>query len=189
MSNIYLFNYNNYFNRIIKKGVQLSDYGTPIYSLKDTNFYEGDNIRTSHTFNYGGSDGDYIVVCDKNDKIKSRWFIIDPQHQRGGQQTYNLRRDVVADYYNQIINAPALINRAMIKDVKNPLIFNSEGFNLNQIKKGEIPLYQYGTNDNKYYVLLFNSIVQKSFYDNIAYINNPVVSNLTSASFVVRITF
>lgn len=140
MSKLYLFNYNNYFNRIIKRGVTLSDYGTPIYSLSNTNFDENDGVTATHVVNYNAYDGDYIVINDENDNIKSRWFVVKNRKQRGDQHTLNLRRDLIVDYYNQIINAPALINRAMINDENNPLLFNNEGFSFNQIKKNEILL-------------------------------------------------
>lgn len=140
MSKLYLFNYNNYFNRIIKRGVTLSDYGTPIYSLSNTNFDENDGVTATHVVNYNAYDGDYIVITDDNNNIKSRWFVVENRKQRGGQHTLNLRRDLIVDYYNQIINAPALINRAMINDENNPLLFNNEGFSFNQIKKNEILL-------------------------------------------------
>lgn len=140
MSKLYLFNYNNYFNRIIKRGVTLSDYGTPVYSLSNTNFQENDGVTTSHVINYNAYDGDYIVITDDNDVIKSRWFVVENVKQRGGQHSLSLRRDLIADYYNSIINAPALINRAKIKDPNSPLLFNTEGFIFNQIKEQEILL-------------------------------------------------
>lgn len=153
MSRLYLFNYNNYFNRIIKKGVTLSDYGTPIYTLKDTNFFENDGVSATHTVNYNAYDGDYIVITDDKDVIKSRWFVVENKKQRGGQHTLNLRRDLIVDYYNQIITAPALINRAMIKDPTNPLIFNSEGFSFNQIKRNESLLKD--LSKSAWYILYF----------------------------------
>lgn len=139
MSNLYLYNYNNYFNRIVKKESTLANYGTPIYSLLNTNFDMNDSVTATHTINYSNFDGDYVIITDNQNNIKSRWFVMENQKQRGGQHTLYLRRDLIVDNYDKVINAPCLINRAMLsKD--NPLIFNSEGFSFNQIKKEEILL-------------------------------------------------
>lgn len=139
MSKLYLYNYNNYFNRIVKRETSLANYGTPIYSLTATNFNYNDGVETYHDINYAGFDGNYLIVTDDNDNIVSRWFIKENKRLRGGQHRITLRRDLIVDNYDKIINAPALINRAMLsKD--NPLLFNSEGFSFNQIKKEEILL-------------------------------------------------
>ena len=140
MSNLYLYNYNNYFNRIVKKESTLADYGTPIYSITGTNFDMNDSVEASHVVNYGGFDGDYVVITDNENKITSRWFVMENTRNRGGQHTLKLRRDLIVDNYDKIINSPALINKAMLNDKTNPLLFNSEGFNFNQIKKQEILL-------------------------------------------------
>ena len=36
-----------------------------------------------------------------------------------------------------VVTAPMVVNRAMITNENNPLLFNSEGFTFNQIKKSE----------------------------------------------------
>ena len=45
----------------------------------------------------------------------------------------------MVDFYDVITNSPCIINRAML-DENNPLIYNSEGFDFNQIKTNEILL-------------------------------------------------
>ena len=45
----------------------------------------------------------------------------------------------MVDFYDIITNSPCIINRAML-DENNPLIYNSEGFDFNQIKTNEILL-------------------------------------------------
>ena len=70
-SNIYIFTYNNYFNRIIKKENSLADYGTPNYTLIDTNFDYADGVTTQHVFNYNGA-GDYLIVTDAENNILHR---------------------------------------------------------------------------------------------------------------------
>lgn len=70
-SNIYIYTYNNYFNRIVKKENSLADYGTPSYVLTDTNFDYADGVSTSHVFNYNGN-GDYLIVTDSENNILHR---------------------------------------------------------------------------------------------------------------------
>jgi len=158
MSNIYLFNYNNYFNRIVKKEISLENYGTPVYSLIESesqkvNFNMSDELRTSHVINYNGSDGDYFIVTDSENNITSRWFVIENKKVRGNQHTLYLKRDVIVDFYDNVVRAPSLINRAMIKDINSPLIFNSEGFSFNQIKQKEILLKD--ASESAWYALYF----------------------------------
>ena len=154
MSNLYLYNYNNYFNRIVKKESSLANYGTPIYTLKGTNFDMNDSVTSQHTINYANFDGDYVIITDNNDNITSRWFVMENKKQRGGQHTLYLRRDLIVDNYDKVINAPCLINRAMINDETNPLLFNPEGFSFNQIKQEEILLKD--KTETPWYILYFN---------------------------------
>lgn len=160
MSNLYLYNYNNYFNRIVKKESSLANYGTPIYSITGTNFDMNDSVEASHVVNYGGFDGDYVVITDNKGNITSRWFVMENTRNRGGQHTLKLRRDLIVDNYDKIINAPALINRAMV-NYDNPLIFNEEGFSFNQIKKGEL-LLKDGIGIPWYYIYMPKNAVAKS---------------------------
>lgn len=152
MSKLRLYDYNNYFNRIVKRENTLADYGTPIYTLTDTNFDMNDSVSAKHIINYSGFDGDYVIITDDNDNITSRWFVLENVRVRGGQHQLQLKRDLIVDNYDKIINAPAIINRAMINDKENALLYNSEGFSFNQIKKNEFLL----RNDNiGWYALYF----------------------------------
>lgn len=153
MSKILIYTYNNYFNRIIKKENTVAGYNTAghlIYNNGDsvTNFDPNDGMNTEiiigtkleNGVGYSGV-GDYLLVVTDNyqttDAPLSRWFIMEHQKIRNGQFKLILRRDIIADFYNYVITAPMIVNRAMISNVDNPLLFNSEGFSYNQIKKRE----------------------------------------------------
>lgn len=141
MATIKVYNYNNFFNRIVKKESTLSDYGEPVYTLTNGNFDTGDGVYTTMTLgtsNYNG-DGNYVIVTDSNDTILSRWFIIDHKRTRKGQYIVNLKKDLIVEFYDKVVNAPCYINKAMVSE-NNPLILNSEGNTYNQIKKQEILL-------------------------------------------------
>lgn len=154
MSKLYLYNYNNYFNRIIKRESTLADYGTPLYTLSNCNFNYNDGVSASHDINFDSQEGDYVIITDDNNNIVSRWYVTENKRLRGGQHNLRLRRDLIADNYNKIIKAPMLINRAMINDPDNPLLFNSEGFSYNQIKQNEILLKD--RTNTPWYILYFN---------------------------------
>lgn len=129
---------------MVKKEDALAEYGTPIHSLFNCkDFSPNDGVNTTHVFgsaanNYDGS-GDYFIVTDENNEILSRWFILETNFARNGQWILTLRRDLVVDYYDVIIDAPCFIEKATLT-ADDPLIFNSENMSVNQIKKKEIPI-------------------------------------------------
>lgn len=141
---LYLLEYNNYFNRIVKKEESLSDYinNYLAYDPLVCSFNPADGIDTQHEFNVpyvaNTPEADYAIVVDANtNEIVSRWFIVNATRTRGGQYTLSLHRDLMVDFYEQITNSPCYIEKATIPTIDSPLIFNSENFLCNQIKKGE----------------------------------------------------
>lgn len=138
---IYILNYNNYYNRILKKEETLEAYQDyVIYTLPETNFVPNDGVNTQHDIGsnaqmYDGS-GDYLLVTDGSNTIQSRWFIIDAVRNRSGQYSLTLRRDLLADYKDEIMSADCFIEKGNV-GFDNPLIFNKENMSLNQIKTSE----------------------------------------------------
>jgi len=154
LTNLYVFNYNNYLNRIAKKEDTLASYGEPVYRALNVNFTPGDGVNTVFTMgkaDYNGS-GDYVIECDNNEAILSRWFLNHRERTRQGQWNLTLRRDVVADNYNDILNCPMIVERGMV-NYNNPLVFNDEGFTFNEIKQQEILLTD--TKNNFPYLVLY----------------------------------
>lgn len=70
----------------------------------------------------------------------SSWFVTEFDKIRGKQYKATLRRDVVENNLDGLKNCVANIDRCII-DQNNPLIYNKEPFQYNQIKKDEIPVY------------------------------------------------
>ena len=147
MSAIYCISYNNYFNRTVKREESLAAYfgennSNIRYSEANFNFNPADGANTAITVgrseNPANSYGDYLLVVE-NGEIASRWFILDEDRLRGKQYRLNLRRDIVVDYYEQVLNSTAFIEKGLPK-YDSTLIFNSEGIPFNQIKKGETPI-------------------------------------------------
>ena len=140
--NFYLLKYNNYYNRIVKKFEALGDYlQEPYYNninILNVNFNENDGVNTTQIIN-SNAQGDYAIVTDNINNIEtivSRWFVLEHRRQRNGQWLLTLRRDLVADNYNTIINAPAFIEKATV-NANDPAIFNKENMTFNQIKTSE----------------------------------------------------
>ena len=136
-----LLSYNNYFNRIIKRDT-LEGYLT--YKCKYVQNYAfqyRDGVNTDITITWKEDfTPDYCVVLKDNGSIDSRWFLTDAKYINGSQFFSTLKRDLVADYYEDVIHAPAFIEKGYV-DANSPLIFNKEDFACNQIKVDEKLLY------------------------------------------------
>lgn len=143
MAYVLAYKFNNYFNRRLKKINTLSDVDYD-FIQSDTNlsFNPNDGVDTTFTLGtqrnpYDGS-CDYLIYAEDN-TIISRWFIIEQPRLRQGQYQLTLKRDLVADYEDEINNSTAFIERAILPS-DSPLMFNQENISVNRIKKQEIPL-------------------------------------------------
>ena len=154
MSDIYLLNFNNYYNRIVRYRDSLSDYqgyqvkyrgqrtdpngNTAV--LTGVNFFEADSVDTSLVVNWAGDSPDYVLVVEDN-QIKSRWFVVEDTKTRGGQTRLMLHRDLIVDYYTELTaQETAIFVEKAIVPSNNNLIFNSEAMTFNQIKTSEVLL-------------------------------------------------
>ena len=137
---VYFYKFNNYYNRIIKRYDTIEEYGTPLGTQDNCNFVHGDGVNSSFTMNKLLSlldTPDYVVVEDYNGDI-SRWFVINSFKSRSGQDLLTLRRDLIADFYNDVLKySPCLIRKGHVPQT-NPLIFNDEGVKYNKIKQAEL---------------------------------------------------
>lgn len=137
---LYLLHYNNFFNRIIKTETSLADYlDYSLGSIQNVNFNPNDGVDTEQIVNWSGDTPDYVVCVNEQSQIDSRWFVIEASRTRGLQYLLKLKRDVIADNLAAFMQSTAYVERGYV-DNSNPLVFNSEGMNLNQIKQGELLL-------------------------------------------------
>ena len=143
MANLYLLKYNNYNNRIVKVPYETveqylnnHDY-MAFYSM---NFNPNDRLTTNHILNMTLNDfvPDYLLVEEETGRF-TRWFVTKITRTRGGQYLINLKRDVLGDFYNETREGVSFISKGFV-NAENPLIFNSEGISVNQIKSKEILL-------------------------------------------------
>lgn len=149
MNNLYPLIYNNYSTRIIKKEDSLQDYLPYLCGdvARNINFVPGNGINTTQILNSLAltisSSVDYLVVCDtETGEIESRWFVMDCARTTHGQYQLSLRRDLIADYLDDLMSSNLMIKRGKVLD-SDPAIFNDEGLKFNQIKTSEALLKDY----------------------------------------------
>lgn len=143
--NLYLLQYNNYYNRILKRHntldeyLQYSPYEFPIIGVTNFNFGDGVSVQQIVNYPYENNMPDYAIAVDGNNNIIGRYFIIDIVYLRKGQYTATLYRDLLADYYVELLDAPIFVEKGSL-DNEDPFIFNKEDMTFNQIKEQEILL-------------------------------------------------
>lgn len=141
--------FNNYYNRKVIVYDSLDDYQDYLLlTIPNVNFKPKDSINTEQIVNTTqvvdyqlfnlSNTPDYAIVADDDNTIISRWFVT--QYESliyKNQYRAVLRRDVIADNYDAVIEAPVFIEKATITDKTDPAIFNSENMGFNQIKTSE----------------------------------------------------
>lgn len=144
---LYLLNYRNYYNRQIYRYDSLSVYlnfKSQVGNFSDKNpipsydFKPNDGITTKCHINWYGEHPNYVLVVDGKD-IVSRWYVVDSKRTCEGQYDITLMRDLIADYYEEVMNAPMFVKKGYV-DKKDPAIFHAENMSFSQIKKKETPL-------------------------------------------------
>ena len=125
--NLNLLHYNNYYNRQIKIEDSLTDYQPYIFStLTDVNYFPDDGVNTQIIVNRITEIPDYVIYSDKDGNIVSRWFVID-SNVKSGLTQFNLllRRDLVADNFEEVKDAPMFVEKAIL-NADDPMIFKSD---------------------------------------------------------------
>lgn len=89
---------------------------------------EDDNLKASYVLVTKYSQGNFEIV--------SRWFVIEQKKIRYGQWRLTLRRDIIADNYENCEKSTLYIEKAMLEK-DNALIYNSEGSIMNKVKVSE----------------------------------------------------
>lgn len=141
MSNLLLMQYNNYYNRTIKKEVAYQSYiehSTNNSIITNINFIPADGINTNQIINWNENwVPDYLVVLNDDYTINSRWFVINSDQTRGLQYRLGLHRDIVADNLDSIVNSPMFVEKGYLTNLNDPAVFNKENLTFNQIKTKE----------------------------------------------------
>lgn len=149
MSTIVLMNYENYYNRrcLPPKAMLINPlnpgsgdyYYETFTTFSNINFNPNDGVNTELVINWDGEMPNYLIVAESYPLLQptdTRWYVLNSKRTRSGQLVLTLRRDLVADFYDAFINAPAMIERGRLPD-GDPYIINDEGIVFNQIKQRE----------------------------------------------------
>lgn len=163
MTILLLNGYNNYFNRIVKKETNITAYksaSTSYLEYASVNFDPQDGILTSlvvgseeqkryippvapategteEVLKFDDLGAPDYLVCYDSSTIKSRWFVLESVKIREGQYKLALKRDVLADFNDEIMVSPCFIEKGAVGSSEDPVLFNNESMTYNQIKDGE----------------------------------------------------
>ena len=139
LGTIYFLKFNNYYNRTVKlpDKHKVTDFSSYIVGqLPNVNFNPNDGVFTKVDQLVERPEADYVIYTEDNDNIISKWFLMDSTRLTSGFWQCSLQRDLIADHYQEVLNADTFIEKATLPD-SSPLIFNKENIGVNQIKKGE----------------------------------------------------
>ena len=149
-----LYRFNPYRNRRIIRYTTINEYignpnnesghisaGSYLSVAYPVNFAYRDGVNTTMKVNLGSWDTpDYLLIINKdnsnNDIIESRWFVMDADFRSGNLAELSLHRDMIADYYTEVLEAPCFIEKATL-NASDPFIFNAENITVNEIKQSE----------------------------------------------------
>lgn len=139
--NLIFLKYNNYYNRIVKRAETVNQYtssGLVVAQIINSAFIINDGLTATQVVNDDFIEGhpDYMIATEDNTTVHSRWFVIDAVELRKGQYRCSLMRDVIAEWYNEVVNAPAFVERGMPL-ASSPLIYNREGSTYNQVLQSQ----------------------------------------------------
>ena len=141
---LYFLKYNNYFNRTYKKEKQLISYlDFEVGRVEDCELWNpNDGVYTEQDFEYEYDVGkvfpDYMIAA-VGSEIESRWFVLDGTRLSNGMYHMSLKRDIIADEIDKILDSPMYVQRALLPE-NNTLIYNGENISVNQIKTDETPI-------------------------------------------------
>lgn len=147
-----LLDYNNYYNRIIK-AEQLAFFPSDpdgyskfeLAQLGYVNFELNDGVQTRLVIRWTPTVvnqlPNYLIAYvptnrEADDYDVTRWFIIEQRKLSGSMYQLELRRDLVADYWEKLVDAPMYIEKG-VASMNDPARFNKEGVSLNQIKTAQ----------------------------------------------------
>ncbi len=141
---LYFLKYNNYFNRTYKKEKQLISYlEHEVGRVEDCELWNpNDGVYTEQDLEYEYEMGkvfpDYMIAA-VGSEIESRWFVLDGTRLNNGMYHMSLKRDIIADEIDKILDSPMYVQRALLPE-NNYLIYNGENISVNQIKTDETPI-------------------------------------------------
>lgn len=141
-----LYQGNNYYNRKIMREESHEDYVNvrgfkEVATVDNLAFIANDGIAATQIVNEDADKNgfpDYAVLYDDSNTPISRWWITESVILRRGQYRVSMLRDVLADWYDEVLNAPSYIRKGYPQSINDPAILNNESMIYNQIKTKEV---------------------------------------------------
>lgn len=81
----------------------------------------------------------YLLIVNNNFTIHSRWYVVESGYAMKGQYQITLRRDLIADHLDKVVNTKCMINRGWLL-TGDKRLYKPEGFQFNQVKTAQISL-------------------------------------------------
>lgn len=81
----------------------------------------------------------YLLIVNNNFTIHSRWYVMESGYAMKGQYQITLRRDLIADHLDKVVNTKCMINRGWLL-TGDKRLYKPEGFQFNQVKTAQISL-------------------------------------------------
>ena len=140
MHNLFLLNYNNYYNRLIKKLNTLDDYllaDPDYYKIESVNFLSTDEVNANAIINvvdlaFNMNNYNYMISQREDSTEFDRWFITKIENVRGCQFKLILRRDLISENWDNLNASALLINKGYC-DISNPQFFNKEPISVTEM--------------------------------------------------------
>lgn len=141
---IRFYEHNNYYNRIVKARRALFENPSNLIFEYTGNFNHNDGVFTELVFGANDFNADripnYCIVYDQGDNEDSSWFVIKYERIRSGSYRLFLKRDSIYDNFKNIMQSTSYVKRGYL-DADNPLIFNAENIQLNEVKSNQTYIY------------------------------------------------
>lgn len=145
--NLSFYRFHNYLDRVIEYHEGYDAYNSAlITTFTDIDFDLLDGVNNTGVViddDNGALDAyhsNYVIAwytdSEQKARIHSRWFIMKQTEVSYNKYTFDLRRDVIGDNYQTVINSPVFIEKGFVSAYSSA-IFNDEQMTFNQIKKKE----------------------------------------------------
>ena len=145
--NLSFYKFHNYLDRVIEYHEGYDAYNSAlITTFTDIDFDLLDGVNNTGVVidDDNGAlkayHSNYVIAwytdSEQKARIHSRWFIMKQTEVSYNKYTFDLRRDVIGDNYQTVINSPVFIEKGFVSAYSSA-IFNDEQMTFNQIKKKE----------------------------------------------------
>ena len=145
--NLSFYKFHNYLDRVIEYHKGYEAYNSALittFTDIDFNLLDGVNntgvVIDDDTGALNAYHSNYVIAwytdSEQKARIHSRWFIMRQTEVSYNKYTFDLRRDVIGDNYQTVINSPVFIEKGFVSAYSSA-IFNDEQMTFNQIKKKE----------------------------------------------------